>query len=296
MTDKKLNNACAVALGNFDGLHIGHKTVLKSTMEIAKKHNLEAKVMLFDIHPKEFLFSEKLPRLMTDAEIEKSLTAMGFGICRVSFKEIMNYSCEEFFEKILIEKLGAKAVCCGFNYSFGKNGTGNSETLKELCKESGIECNVSEPVSIDGMTVSSTAIRNFLLNGEVQKAAQMLGRNYAICGEVMDGDKRGRTMGFPTANQRIDDALAVPKFGVYETLVTVDGKKYKGVTNIGIRPTFLAEKALSETHIIDFSGDIYRKDITVELVRFLRPERQFGSLLKLKEQLEKDIQEVKGNV
>lgn len=296
MTDEKLNNACAVALGNFDGLHIGHKIVLKSTMEIAKKHNLEPKVMLFDIHPKEFLFNEKLPRLMTDAEIEKSLTAMGFGICRVSFKEIMDYSCEDFIEKILVKKFDAKAVCCGFNYSFGKKGMGNSEMLQSLCKEQGIECNVSKPVSIDGMTVSSTAIRNFLLNGEVQKAAQMLGRNYAVCGAVMDGDKRGRTMGFPTANQRIDDALAVPKFGVYETLVTVDGKKYKGVTNIGIRPTFLAEKALSETHIIDFSGDIYRKDITVELVRFLRPERQFGSLLKLKEQLEKDIQEVKGNV
>ncbi len=296
MTGKKLNNSSAVALGNFDGLHIGHRKVLESTLEFSKKHNLEAKVMLFDIHPRELIFGEKIPKLLTDSETEKILSEIGFTVCRVNFAEIRDYSAEEFFSKILLNRLNAKVLCCGFNYSFGKYGSGNEETLRKLCEKNGIICSVAEPVSVDGITVSSTAVRNYILSGEPEKAAAMLGRNYSVCGKVIHGDQRGRTLGFPTANQMIDESLAVPKYGVYETIVNVDGKKYKGVTNIGIRPTYRSPCALAETNIINFSGDIYGRNISAELLRYIRPEAQFSSADELKAQLFKDTAEVTGNV
>lgn len=296
MTEQKFNNGCAIALGNFDGLHIGHKKVLESTLAFSKEHNLEAKVMLFDIHPKEFLTGKKIPHLMTDEDEEAALRDMGFEVCRVSFAEIKDYSCEEFFKKIIVDFFNAKALCCGFNYSFGKNGAGNAETLAALCKENRILCNVAQPVSVGGMTVSSSAIRNFIVDGNAYTAAEMLGRPYAIHGEVIHGDARGRTLGFPTTNQKIDETLTVPKFGVYETRVKIDGKAYKGVTNIGIRPTYRAEYALAETHIIDFSDDIYGRIIDVELIRYIRPEVRFNSADELKAQLMKDIAEVAENV
>ena len=296
MADKKLNNACAIALGNFDGLHIGHRKVLQSTVEFSKKHNLDAKVMLFDVHPRELVFGEKVQRLLTDKETEKILSEMGFDVCRISFADIKDYSAEEFFNKILINQLNAKALCCGFNYSFGRYGAGNEETLRELCEKNNIYCSVSEPVSVDGITVSSTAVRNFLMNGEVKKANEMLGRKYAICGEVIHGDQRGRTLGFPTANQMIDESLVVPKYGVYETLIKLDNVEYKGITNIGIRPTYRSDCALAETNILNFNGNIYGRDIAVELVRYLRPEVKFNSAEELKNQLLTDMAEVTGDV
>lgn len=296
MTDVKLNKPCAVALGSFDGLHIGHRKVLESTLEFAKKHNLEAKIMLFDIHPREFIYGEKIPKLLTDEETEKMLKSMGFSIHRAKFSDIRNYDTEEFFYKVLIKDLNAKALCCGFNYSFGKFGKGNGEILKKMCDENGIFCEIIPPVSIDEVTVSSTAIRNFLINGETQKASQMLGRNYSVCSEVIHGDQRGRTLGFPTANQKIDESLVVPKYGVYETSILIDSKRYKGITNIGIRPTYRSEIALAETNILNFSGDIYGKKLSVELIKYIRSEMHFNSKEELQEQMRRDKAEVNGNV
>ena len=296
MTEQKLNSGCAVALGNFDGLHIGHKMVLESTLAFSKEHNLEAKVMLFDIHPKEFLTGKKIPHLMTDEDEEAALRDMGFDVCRVSFAEVKDYSCGEFFRKIIVDFFNAKALCCGFNYSFGKNGAGSAETLSALCRENGILCSVAQPVSVGGVTVSSSAIRENIVSGSAQTAAEMLGRPYAIHGEVIHGDARGRTLGFPTANQKIDESLAVPKFGVYETRIKIDGREYKGVTNIGIRPTYRTECTFAETYIIDFCGDIYGRIIDVELIRYIRPEVLFNSTEELKAQLMKDIAEVAENV
>ena len=152
------------------------------------------------------------------------------------------------------------------------------------------------PVCVGGETVSSTKIRNYLLNGQPQKAAAMLGRNYSLSGKVIHGDARGRTLGYPTANQLADKALIVPKYGVYETRVRVAGKCYKGVSNIGIRPTYRTDEALCETNIIDFDGDIYGKNIEVELVRYLRGEIHFDSAESLINQMKLDRSEVTGNV
>lgn len=294
MTDKKLNTGTAVALGNFDGLHKGHTCVLDKALEF-KKDGYAPTIVLFDVHPKEIFLPGSFKRLFTVKETEKQLISKGFEIFNVSFEDVKNLSPEEFFEEILIKKLNAKALCCGFNYSFGKGGKGNSDLLSAFAEKRGISCCVLPEKEVENKTISSTAIKEYLANGEPEKAAEMIGRNYYFNGEVIHGDQRGRVLGFPTANQKIDKCLVVPKYGVYETLVTVDDKKYRGVTNIGIRPTYLSDEVLSETNILGFSGDIYSKNITVELVRYLREERKFSSAEKLISQLNSDIRQVSDN-
>ncbi len=294
MTGEKLNTGTAVALGNFDGLHKGHMAVLESALRFKEK-GYAPTVILFDVHPKEFLKNQKVSRLLTFDETKERLSLMGFRVEQINFSEIKDFTPEEFFEKVLIQKLNAKALCCGFNYSFGKNGTGNSLKLKALCESVGIECEISDEKTINSETVSSTQIRDYLINGEPDNASLMLGRNYSFTSEVIHGDQRGRELGFPTINQRLDESLVVPKYGVYETVVTIDGKKYKGVTNIGIRPTYLLDTVLSETNILDFNGDAYGKKITVELVRYLRGEQKFESVQKLISRLNEDVKQVTGN-
>ncbi len=291
MTGEKLNIGTAVALGNFDGLHKGHMSVLEKALSF-KQNGYVPTVILFDVHPKEALTGEKIKRLITPEQTEKSLKELGFEICTVSFNLVKDFSPERFFKEVLVEKLNAKAVCCGFNYSFGKNGEGDCNSLLQLSKEAGIECSILPETKEGEEIVSSTSIKKYLANGEPDKAALMLGRNYSFSSEVIHGDQRGRELGFPTANQEIDDRLVVPKYGVYETLVTVNGKKYRGVTNIGIRPTYLLDTVLSETNILGFSGDIYSKEITVELVKYLREERKFSSAESLINQLNDDVKQV----
>lgn len=291
MTAEKVNMGTAVALGNFDGLHKGHMAVLKKALEF-KQCGYVPTVVLFNAHPKEVLTGEKVRRLLTAKQTEKLLENMGFKICIISFEDVKDFSSERFFKEILINKLNAKAVCCGFNYTFGKNGAADSNRLSALAAENGIECCVVPAQNENGEPISSTAVKKYLLDGEPHKAAGMLGRNYAFSSEVIHGDQRGRTLGFPTANQKIDENLIVPKYGVYETVAIVDGKKYRGVTNIGIRPTYILDTALSETFIIDFSGDIYGKTITVEILRYLREERNFSSAEELVKQLDEDVKQV----
>lgn len=291
MTVEKVNMGTAVALGNFDGLHKGHMSVLEKVLSF-KENGYVPTVILFDVHPKEVLTSKKVRRLLTPEQTIKSLEQMGFEIHTISFDEVKDFSPERFFDEILINTLNAKAICCGFNYSFGKNGEGDSNRLVALAQGAGIECSVEPETKIGNKTVSSTAIKDFIVGGEPQKAAEMLGRNYSFSNIVIHGDQRGRELGFPTANLKIDDALVVPKYGVYETLVMVDGKKYRGVTNIGIRPTYLLDTVLSETNILGFSGDVYSKEITVELVKYLREERRFDSAEALIGQLNDDVRQV----
>lgn len=296
MAYEKPNNGCAVALGNFDGVHIAHRKVLESALSLAKKHGVRACAILFDVHPKSFLTNTPLPKLLTHAKTKEMLTRLGFDVYECRFAELRNLSAEEFFKDILIDKLKAKALCCGFNYSFGKNGAGSVSLLEKLCKKENVDFEVIPPVKINGETVSSTAVRNYVASGDVDKAALMLGRNYTICGKVIEGDKRGRTWGFPTANQMIDESLVVPKYGVYETKTVIDSREYKCVTNIGIRPTYLSEYALAETNVLGFGENLYGRELEIELIRFIRPEAAFNSAEDLVAQLKKDVAEVTGDV
>ncbi len=295
MTDGKLNNGCAVALGNFDGMHIGHLAVLDKTAQL-EKEGLTATVMLFDEHSLKGVRGEAPPMIMTGEERLRFLEEKGITATLINFSEIRNLSPESFVDEILIERLNAKAVVCGFNYRFGKNASGDADTLRALCDKKGLKCEIVSEVELEGIQVNSTAIRKTIEKGDISTANKMLGRSFGFSAEVIDGDKRGRTWGLPTINQKLPEGLAVPLFGVYKSAVTVGGKKYMGVTNIGLRPTVGTDIVLSETHILDFDGNLYGEVVDVRLTDFIRPEKKFVSFDELISQIKSDISTVKGGV
>ena len=279
----------AVALGYFDGIHIGHKAVLNKALEKAEEKNLVPVVVLFDIHPRKLL-SGNVPPVLTGEEHKREiLTNMGFEIFDFDFREGMNYEADEFIEKILIEKLNAKAVSCGFDYRYGKGGKGNAETMREALLKRGIDFCAVEPVFLSDEIISSTAIRNFIEQGEIEKANAMLGEYFSYDFTVEHGDGRGRTLGVPTINQFFPQDFIVPKFGVYASETKIDGKVYPSVTNVGIRPTVSEDSMRSETCILDFSGDLYGKRVQVQLIKYLRDEIKFPTIEALKQAIEKDI-------
>lgn len=295
MTDEKLNNGSAVALGNFDGMHIGHQAVIEKTVLLGKK-GLAPTVMLFDEHSLKTVTGEAPPGLMTDSERLDYIKEKGIEVKTVSFTDIKNLTPEEFVDAVLIKRFKAKAVVCGFNYRFGRGATGDATLLHSLCDERGVDCVIADEILSDSLPVSSTAIRKAVENGDITLANRMLGRCFGFTATVIDGDKRGRSWGFPTINQRLPDGLVIPLFGVYQSVVSFDGQEYKGVTNIGSRPTVGTRIVLSETHILDFDGDLYGKDVEIRLVRFIRPEQKFGSFDELVRQIKNDVSDVKGGV
>lgn len=292
MADEKIANRTAVALGNFDGMHVGHMAVLRAAKGFESK-GLTPLALLFDEHSLKAITGTAPPMLMTAGERNRIIAENGLKIKTIVFNEIKNLSPQDFVEKILVGRFGARAVCCGYNYRFGKNASGNAQTMKEICDRLGLECRIAGEVDVDSRAASSTEIRKFIESGEIEKANKMLGHPFGFCTRVIDGDKRGRTLGFPTINQELPDGLVLPKFGVYQADVTVDGEHYKGVANIGRRPTVGSEKVLSETYIIDFHKNIYGEYVDIRPVRFIRPERKFSSFDELAKQIKSDAKEVR---
>lgn len=292
MADEKIANRTAVALGNFDGMHVGHMAVLRAAKGFESK-GLTPLALLFDEHSLKAITGTAPPMLMTADERNRIIAENGLKIKTIVFNEIKDLSPQDFVEKILVGRFGARAVCCGYNYRFGKNASGNAQTMKEICDRLGLECRIAGEVDVDSRAASSTEIRKFIESGEIEKANKMLGHPFGFCTRVIDGDKRGRTLGFPTINQELPDGLVLPKFGVYQADVTVDGEHYKGVANIGRRPTVGSEKILSETYIIDFHKNIYGEYVDIRPVRFIRPERKFSSFDELAKQIKSDAKEVR---
>lgn len=280
----------AVTLGSFDGLHKGHISVIACALELQKEHGLLPLVLLFDRHPM-LTVSGKAPDMILQPALRDELIAQtGAGKRIVPFSEVRNMTCREFFEKILIGKLNAGGVCCGWNYRFGKNNEGGCEELKALCEEFGIELRIANPVEFDGEPVSSTRIREAVENGDIPLANAMLGREFRYKLTVVDGQHRGRLIGAPTINQRFDTGFVIPKKGVYASATVVDGREYPSVTNIGLRPSFENEDFRSETCILGFSGNLYGQDIEVMLLGYLRDEIKFGSIEELSEQIRRDAE------
>lgn len=289
LPEKIKKQGTAVALGYFDGIHLGHQAVLSTALKYAKAEKLVPVIMLFDIHPRK-LISGVIPPMLTSEEKKREiLTNMGFTVVEFNFREAMDYSSNEFIEKILIESLNARVVTCGFDYHYGKGGKGNATTLHDELKKRGIRVFAKEPILLGDEIVSSTAIRGLISKGEIEKANTMLGRCFSYDFTVRKGDGLGRTMGFPTINQFFSKDFIVPKYGVYASKVFFENKWYPSVTNVGIRPTVAKDSMRSETCILDFSADLYGKNVEVCLLKFIRDEKKFNSLEELSAQIEKDI-------
>lgn len=285
--DKK---GTAVALGTFDGLHIGHKAVLSAALKFT---DCDAVAVTFGEPPKRHTSGEFVPMLMTAAEKNRALREMGFSAVDVlDYDKVRDIPARDFLD-MLFKKYDIKAVTCGFNYRFGAGGSGDAALLTAYCHEHKAEAVVCPASTVSGQTVSSTLIRELISDGKIPFANTLLGRRFSISGKVIHGDARGRTIGFPTVNQLLDPEIVTPLFGVYATAVTVGGRMYPAVTNIGIRPTFLLKKPMSETNIIGFEGDLYGDDIRVELLSFLRPETRFDGIDQLKAAIANDAEAAK---
>lgn len=274
-----------VALGTFDGLHTGHKKVLLSdTTEYDERI-----VLMFTEHPQKTLSGVSPAELITPSKRNELLKSWGYTPEFLDFSEISNLSPEEFVDEILVGKLNATALCCGFNYRFGKAAKGDVALLKQFCAEREIKLTVCDEVDFEGTPVSSTRIRDSIKNGDIIKANKMLGRYFSYDFQVVHGDARGRILGSPTINQFFSENFAVAEYGVYASFTIINGKKYISVTNIGIRPTIegVSEKR-SETNIVGFDGDLYEQNVEVFLVEKLRGEMAFNSLDELSARISAD--------
>ena len=259
MNDSK--RRAAVALGFFDGLHIAHRAVLDAALA-GRDRGFTPVVRLFDAPPAEILTGRAVPRLLTDADRDRLLTNRGFALHKISFAEIRELSPEAFVREILTDRLQAGAVSCGYNYRFGKYGAGDETLLKALCGQNGIDVTVLPELDLGGEPVSSTRIRALVQEGELETANALLGRPLLFTAPVFSGDHRGRLLGAPTINQYLPAGFVRPKRGVYVSTVRIGGRLYRGVTNVGSRPTFDGGGERSETYILGYSGDLYGQRVT----------------------------------
>lgn len=289
----------AVALGFFDGVHLGHRAVIQEVVSCCKE----------GLIPVTFTFTTTgcAPKrkqgaglLQTTLQREQSLEALGVEyLVMPPFEGFMEMSPEEFAVDVLHTKLKARVVCCGKDFRFGKEAAGTAAYLREILEPLGTEVHIIPPVIVEGEVVSSTRIRECIAKGEVELANRLLGDEFCITGEVLHGKKLGRTIGFPTANQAFPTELQLPKLGVYETRALIGGTAYQAVTNVGLRPTVEGTAVPNaESYIIGFTGDLYGKEITVCFRRFLRPEQKFHSVEELRRQIDRDaamVMEGRGN-
>lgn len=278
-----------VIIGNFDGVHIGHRMLIREAVRWGEKEMLPVIAWTFGKHPAEFSGNHKYISSGEDklAFFEEEGVS---GAYFADFEKYRNFEREEFAKEVLASKFNAKCVVCGFNFTYGKNKSGNAETLKESLSEMGVECVILPPVYVDGEVVSSSLVKKCIAEGNVEKAKKLLCRPYSFSGVVVRGKANGRKIGFPTANVEMPLWMETPKFGVYVSVCNIDGKEYKGVSNIGIRPTVEEEKKvlLCETYLLGENLDLYGKSITVSLLSMIREERKFEGFDELAKQLKKD--------
>ena len=283
-------SASVICLGNFDGVHLAHRELMKKTASLQAEVAPRASraVFCFDPPTSELLSPTPIPQLTTKEEKLALFREMGMEYAFLAdFAAIRDLSPDDFVKLILQGECGCVAAVCGFNYRFGKNADGTGDDLKRLL---GAPVFVQNEVLINGETVSSTAIRRYLSDGEVKRANQMLARPYAISAEIIHGKALGQKLGTPTLNQRFPSGILIPRHGVYVTDCEIDGRIYRGVSNVGLRPTVeKTEAANCETYLLDFSGDLYGRTLRVVFRSFIRPEQTFDSLDTLREQIARDI-------
>lgn len=280
----------AVALGMFDGIHVGHQVVLRAALKAARADSLLPCVFTFALAEPPPSYKEA-GSLTTQKTLAKLLGRMGFEYAvALPFEQVRGMTGPQFVRQVLADSLGARFVCCGYNFAFGKDRASGAEDLMALARPTGIVCRVVEEISADGERVSSSRIRAAVSGGDMLQASRLLGRLFSIDFEVVQGNRIGRTLGSPTINQPFPEGFAVPRYGVYATLATVDDVLYSGVTNVGTKPTIGTYTPLAETYIQGFSGNLYGREIGVAFLEFIRPEQKFDSIEQLRENILKDAE------
>lgn len=284
-----------LTIGVFDGVHLGHQKLIGTLIVQAAERDLLSGVVTFNRHPKRVLAHQSnLARLVTVDERTRLLKDLGVDIViPLTFTQNFAQLNARQFVLLLIEHLNMRGLIVGPDFALGRGREGNVDKLKELGKDLGFTVEAVEPLLLDGMIVSSTSIRQALGAGDMETASKLLGRHFRLHGLVESGRERGQTLGFPTANISVDSDQALPVDGVYATLSYVDGKVYRSVTNIGTRPTFNEVGRTVEVFLMDFCGNIYGKELMIELIHRLRGEIKFPGPKELVAQINKDIEQVR---
>ena len=291
VTDNTNSRASAAALGFFDGLHIGHQAVIGVAVSEAREQGLSPAVFTFSGKPGLPKFGGRQDTALIT--FDEKLSLMGsIGaefICAADFDEVRELTPEEFFDGYIVDRLNAQVVVCGEDFRFGRGGKAGITELRGLCDTRGKQLITVPPICEDGVPVSSTRIRELIRSSDVGQASWLLGRWFSYTLPVLHGRKLGRTIGFPTINQKIPEFMVRPKHGVYASFAYVFGREYQAITDIGVKPTVQsAGEEIMETHIIGFDGDIYGENVKVALRYYIRGEERFSGLEELKAQLEKD--------
>lgn len=286
-----------IAIGDFDGVHLGHREVISRAIERARLLGVPAAIMTFDPHPREVLGKAQYSKILTPIA-EKMRLFAELGVDQVYIvhftPELARVSPEDYYKNMLYP-LKPRAIVVGFDFTFGHRGQGTAETLAKLAK-AGESIEVIAPHNMDGEKISSTLIREQLHLGRLERVKPLLGRHYRIQGKVVKGEGRGRKIGYPTANLEPLDRYVIPRQGVYAVRVYLDGESLKGVMNIGIKPTFHEDEEQPptlEVHILDRNEDLYGRTLEIEFAAYLRPEMKFSSVEMLIEQIAKDAQRAK---
>lgn len=281
------------ALGFFDGVHLGHQALLSECRRLAAELNMHTAAITFDRHPQS-LFLDAPPALLTTAADRQRLLRR-YGMADVYqfpvTEAVMTMPWQAFLEELL--EFGAAGFICGYDFRFGHKGEGNAEKLARFCRQRNLPCIIVPEQDLDGIRISSTYIRRQLETGDMATAVRFLGHPHILTEKVVHGHQLGRKLGFPTANLRLPEGIAVPKFGVYACVALVDGKRYPAVANIGTRPTVAGTGITVEPWILDYAGDLYDRDITLEFYRFLRPEMKFDSLETLQAEIRRNADQAR---
>lgn len=289
---RKDHKPLVLALGNFDGVHIGHQYLVRQANQEAKDLDGTSAMMVFDPHPLKVLVPARAPKLLTTLRQKtRILDDLGLNALIVTpfTREIAAWSPEKFVDQILVKILGVKSIYVGYNYSFGSKASGNAEMLQSLGRENDINVHIINPIKVDDQVVSSTLVRKCLEEGDIEAVYRLTGRYPVLEGMIIEGERRGRTIGYPTANLLMDPELVTPGLGVYAVRAMVNGIFLDGVANIGKKPTFHEDYPISiETHLFDFDRDIYGEKISIALVQRIRGEKKFGGTDELIKQIQDD--------
>ena len=277
------------ALGFFDGVHLGHQALLAACRAVADETGALAGAVTFAAHP-DALVLGAAPALINTPHDRKMLLQHHIDtLLELPFDRAMMAMPWQDFFWLLREKYGAAGLVCGADFRFGNRGEGDSGKLQAACKEAGIPCVVVPQQRIDGTVVSSTHIRRLLEDGKMAEAVRFLGHGHVLTGKVLTGRQLGRTIGIPTANLTLPEGVVCPKFGVYACKAMVDGEEFLAVTNVGTRPTVNGHHVTVEAHLLDFAGDLYGREVQLQLYEFLRPEEKFDSLATLQAEIQKNV-------